>query len=56
MINCKLRDEYSIVKDIVQERDSKRLALVPSSDSANHDQTGLIFVLFNLYSTRKPEG
>jgi len=30
LINCKIRDEYRIVKDIVQERDSKHLSLVPA--------------------------
>jgi len=26
---CKIRDEYSLVKDLVQERDRKRLAVAP---------------------------
>jgi len=26
---CKIRDEYSLVKDLVQERERKRLAVAP---------------------------
>jgi pleiotropic regulator 1 len=29
MMSCKVRDEYSVVKDLVQERDRKRLAVMP---------------------------
>lgn len=46
LINCKLRDEYSIVKDIVEERDSKRLALVPAAGGhadGNRDVIGMLY-------------
>jgi len=38
MMSCKVRDEYSLVKDLVQERDRKRLALMPVT--APYNDTG----------------
>ena len=41
MIACKVKDEYGDVKDLVQERDSKRLALAPVTAPYN-DTTAFI--------------
>lgn len=46
LINSKIRDEYRIVKDIVQERDSKNLSLVPAtlgSTDANLNSSGMLY-------------
>jgi pleiotropic regulator 1 len=40
MIACKVHDEYGVVKDLVQDRDRKRLALLPVTAPYNGSADG----------------